>query len=454
MGGLQADEVRSGSKPNFVIFINDDHSMVDSQAYGADDIRTPNMQRLASNGIKFTHAFVASPSCGPSRTAMLTGLWPARNGAEPNHRPKNQDVASLPPVLRALGYEVAAIGKVAHADYAKNHGFDYVDGPNKGVTVAADVELFLNARDASKPLCLFVGTRHPHTPWSETTSYDPAKIKLPPTHVDSPETRTMRARYLEDVTNADTLLGEVHKLARSKVAGDTLFACTADHGSAWPFSKWTLYDAGIRVPFIVEWPGHVKPNSTTNAMICWPDLLPTLIEIAGGTVPLGIDGKSFANVLLGKSQVHRDKVFSTHSGDGDFNVYPIRSVRTKEWKYICNLHPEFQQHTHISRSSGPSGREYWQSWLESAKTNPKAAATVSRYIDHPAEELYNLETDPFEQHNLASEPKEANRLLAMRTELDAWLREQGDQRMVFGEPLLLGQPVTTIAPGQQNSSKK
>jgi N-sulfoglucosamine sulfohydrolase len=434
-------------KPNIVVFISDDHSQLDSQAYGSTEVRTPNMAKLADEGLKFTHAFVASPACGPSRTALLTGLWSARNGAEPNHKTKNPGVASLPPVLHALGYEVAAIGKVAHNAFAKEHGFDYIDGPNPGFEDAAGVAKFLAARDASKPLCLFVGTRHPHTVWSAERTYDAAAVKIPPTHIDTPVTREERASYLTDITKADTLLGEVRELVREKVPGETLFIYTADHGGAWPFSKWTLYDSGVRIPLIMAWQGKLKPASTSDAMVCWPDLLPTFIELAGGEVPAGLDGKSFAGLLLGTTTTHRDRVFTTHSGDGDFNVYPIRSVRTRDWKYIRNLHPEFQQHTHISRSSGPSGLIYWKTWLTAAESDPTAAATVKRYIQHPAEELYELAADPFELHNLAADPSQATRLAAMRADLDAWMKQQGDTQTVFGKPLLFDEPVTLITPG-------
>ena len=437
----------AATKPNIVVFIADDHSQLDSQAYGSTEVRTPNMAKLAAEGLKFTHAFVASPSCGPSRTALLTGLWSARNGAEPNHKPKRPDVASLPPVLRALGYQVAAIGKVAHNAYAKDYDFDYVEGPNPGFEDTAAVAKFLAARDASKPLCLFVGTRHPHTVWSAERTYDSAAVKIPATHIDTGVTREERASYLTDVTKADTLLGEVRALVREKVSSDTLFIYTADHGGAWPFSKWTLYDSGIRVPLIIAWRGHLKPATTTDALVCWPDLLPTFIELAGGQVPAGLDGKSFAGLLRGTNTAHRDRVFATQSGDGDFNVYPIRSVRTRDWKYIRNLHPEFQQHTHISRSSGPSGLLYWKTWLAAAERDPAAAATVKRYIQHPAEELYDLAADPFELHNLAADPRQAARLAALRADLDAWMKQQGDTQTVFGKPLLLNEPVTLIAPG-------
>ena len=433
--------------PNIVVFISDDHSQLDSPVYGSTEVRTPHMERLAAEGLKFTHAFVASPACGPSRTALFTGLWSARNGAEPNHKPKNPGVASLPPVLHALGYEVAAIGKVAHNTYAKDHGFDYIEGPNPGFSDTKAVAKFLATRDASKPLCLFVGTRHPHMPWSDNDGYIPAVLKIPPTHVDTVVTREMRAKYLTDVTKADTLLGEVRALAREKVPGETLFIYTADNGAQWPFGKWDLYDAGIRVPLIVAWPGHVKPATTSDALVCWPDLLPTLIELAGGQVPDGLDGKSFAGILRGTATTHRDRVFSTHSGDGDFNVYPIRSVRTREWKYIRNLHPEFQHHTHVSRAEGAGGIIYWRSWLAEAKTNPAAAATVARFSERPAEELYDLRADPYELHNLAADPKQSARLTALRADLDAWMKQQGDTQTVFGKPLLRGEPATPITPG-------
>jgi arylsulfatase A-like enzyme len=441
------------AKPNIVVFISDDHGMLDSEPYGATDIRTPNMARLAADGLKFTHAFVASPACGPSRTAMLTGLWSARNGAEPNHTPKRPDVKSLPPVLHALGYEVAAFGKVAHSNYAKDHGFDVIGSEKGGAIDTVEVARFLADRDASKPLCLFFGTHHPHVPWGENTGYDPAALKLPPMHVDTPTTREQRARYCSDITRSDTLLGELRALAQAHVPGDTMFIYTADHGAQWPFSKWNLYDIGIRIPFIVAWPGHLKPATTSDALICWPDLIPTFIDLAGGTVPAGIDGQSFAGVLRGTTTTHRDRVFTTHSGDGDFNVYPIRSVRTRDWKYIRNLHPEFQHQTHISRSTGPSGLEYWKTWLLAAEKDPTAAATLKHLAERPAEELYDLTADPFEQHNLATAPAQSTRLTALRADLTAWMQQQGDHQTVFGQPLLIGAPVTLINPADKKKAK-
>ena len=448
-GGLTV----AAEKPNIVVFISDDHSQLDSQAYGSTEVHTPNMAKLAEDGLKFTHTFVASPSCGPSRTAMLTGLWSARNGAEANHKAKRPEVPSLPTVLRSIGYEVVVIGKVAPSDWAKFYDIDTVIGPPVGISDSAGVAKFLSERTSKKPLCLFVGTRHPHVPWSDESTYDSAKVKIPANHVDTQVTREQRAAYLTDITKSDTLLGEVQALVREKITGDTLFIYTADHGGQWPFGKWNLYDAGIRIPLIIAWPGTLKPATTSDAMVCWPDLLPTFIELGGGKVPEGIDGKSFAGILRGTTTTHRDRIFTTHSGDGDFNVYPIRSVRTHDWKYIRNLHPEFQHHSHISRSTGPSGLAYWKTWLTAAENDPAAAATVQRYTTRPAEELYDLATDPNELHNLAADPKQTERLTAMRSDLDAWMKQQGDTQTVFGKPLLQGEPVTLIDKQAKKASK-
>jgi arylsulfatase A-like enzyme len=433
-----------GPGPNFVMLLSDDHGYLDSTPYGATDVRTPHMKRMAADGMRFTSCFVASPACAPSRSAMLTGLMPARNGAEANHMYKKDGVDSLPDRLRALGYQTAAFGKVAHnLKDAARHGFDHVDDSPSPDAVAA----FLARRDRTRPLALFVGTRQPHVPWMENQGYDPSALKLPPDHVDTPETRAWRARYYSDVTDADTWLGALYDLTRRELGDDnTLFLYTSDHGAQWPFGKWNLYDAGIRSPLLVVWPGHVAPGSNSDAMVSWIDLLPTLIDLAGGEPPPPprLDGRSFAPVLRGQTSEHRDLIFSTHSGDGRMNVYPIRSVRDRSWKYVRNLHPEFQHATHINRAQAGDGLAYWRSWEEKARTDPHAASLVRRYKQRPREELYNLENDPHELRNLADDPEQDARLARMRALLDTWMREQGDQETVFNEPLLIGEEAVPL----------
>jgi uncharacterized sulfatase len=142
---------------------------------------------------------------------------------------------------------------------------------------------------------------------------------------------------------------------------------------------------------------------------------------------MNIDGRSFIDVLTGKSAEFRDAIFTTHSGDGAMNRYPMRSVRTRRWKYIRNLRPEADHTTHIDLGKEIDGNEYWKSWVEEAKTDAQAAAVIARYRRRPAEELYDLQSDPLEQHNVADNSERAGVVNELRAQLDAWLQEQGDR---------------------------
>lgn len=413
----------AAARPDLVVFLSDDHGQLDSTPYGATDVRTPNMQELAAAGCRFTRAFVVSPTCAPSRAALLTGLYPARNGAEANHTFKRDGVASLPEALRALGYETAAFGKVAHtpADAAR-HGFDHLESRPDPKRLAA----FLARRDRSKPLCLFFGTNEPHVPWSASDGYEPDQVKLPPTFLDTPETREYRCRYYTDVTRADAQLGAVRRLTREALGRDAVFVYTSDHGAQWPLGKWNLYDAGIAVPLLVEWPGVVAPGTTSDALVQSIDLLPTLMDIAGGTPPDDSDGRSFAAVLRGKTRTHRERIFATHTRAGTMNDYPIRAVRTDRFKYIRNLHPEREHTTPIDQGNDEDGRFYFTSWVDAGTFDSLADVTVARYRRRPAEELYDVIADPYERINLAGDTRHATTLRSLRAELDAWMKSQGE----------------------------
>ena len=423
------------SKPNIVVFLCDDLGLRDSSPYGATDVRTPNLQRLASEGLVFNRAFVASPACAPSRAAMLCGLMPARNGAEANHTFARPEIQGWPHYLRELGYDTAAFGKVAHGGDVKRWGFSHFN-------LKFDLDLvreYLANREGDKPLCLFVGTHDPHVPWDKNRDYDASKVKLPWNFVDTPQTREYRTDYYTEVTRADTDMGTLYNFVRQKLGPNTLFMFSSDHGAQWPFGKWNLYDTSIRTPLLAAWHGVIKPGTRTNAMVSWVDFTPTLIELAGGTPPPGLDGKSFVGVLLGHDTQHRPEIYTTHSGDGRMNVYPIRALRTDRFKYLRNLFPTNQYTTHIDRSENQtSGLYYWRTWIAAAKTNPEAAAIVKRYHERPAEELYDLLSDPAEKQNLADNSEHAEMLKALREKLDVWMKEQGDDGRLFNEPYPLG----------------
>ncbi|HEX5222636.1 MAG TPA: sulfatase [Verrucomicrobiae bacterium] len=440
LASLPSALANTNRPPDMVIFLTDDHSQLDSSPYGSR-LHTPNMQRLADAGLTFTRAFVASPSCAPSRAALLTGLMPARNEAERNHAKPRPEIKKWPAYFQELGYEVVSFGKVSHYKHTADYGFDHFehDTFHNPEGIPAAVKFLKNRpRANAKPLCIFVGCNWPHVPWpTNSPDYKPRDMRLPAGSVDTPATRRWRTRYAAAVTMADDELGLVYDTARATLGENTLFLFSGDHGAQWPFGKWNLYDAGLQVPLIVSWPDVVKPNTRTAAMVSWVDFLPTLLDLAGGKAPTNIDGRSFAGLLLGKTTQHRDRIFATHSGDGQWNIYPSRSIRTDRWKYIWNLHPEFAFTTHIDLPGNLGQRGYFASWEAAAKTNAQAAAIVKRYHERPAEELYDLQADPDEQHNLASNPRFASQVKELRAELEAWMREQGDQQKVFGEPRLL-----------------
>jgi N-sulfoglucosamine sulfohydrolase len=426
--------------PNIVVFLADDHGYLDSEVYGSKEVRTPNMLRLAREGIVFTRVFVASPSCAPSRAALLTGLMPARNGAEPNHAKPKAELKKLPAYFKELGYEVAAFGKVSHYNHTKDYGFDHFahDTFHDHRAIPAALK-WLREREAKKPLCLFVGSNWPHVPWPQVTTN---ASSVPSFLVTTPETLRARASYFAAVEKMDSELGQTYDISREVLGTNTLFIHTSDHGAQFPFGKWNCYDSGIRTSFLAVWPGVIKSASRTDAMVSWIDILPTLVEAAGGTSPKNIDGRSFLEALRQRRASHREVIFTTHSADGNMNVYPIRALRTADWKYILNLHPEYKFTTHIDLAHKNETRPgywggYWQSWLEAAKSNVSAAAIVKAYHQRPAEELYELSADPYEQTNLANDPKHSGMKAQLRAQLENWMRDQGDRQTVFGEPKLL-----------------
>ncbi len=422
------------AKPNIVIFIADDLTWHDVACFGGPTgAKTPNLDRLASQGVKLTGFFSSAAVCSPTRQALLTGLYPVRNGAYPNHSQVKPGTRSLPFHLKELGYRSARVGK-SHFGPPASFPFDEIL-PDK----PAAMKRFMRA-EAGRPFCLYIASNEPHGPWTkgDKSAYgDPAALELPPYLIDTPETRRDLPAYYAEVTEMDRQVGEVMELlAASGREQDTLMMFFSEQGHAVPSGKWTCYDPGIRVAAIARWPGHIPPGSQNPALVQYVDVLPTLVAAAGGDPAQldagcpdanggrGLDGRSFLAVLSGKTTRHRDCVFSQHTARGIINgpaAYGTRAVRDARWKLIVNLHPEEEFSNIISQ--GP----LLESWRAKGRAGDALAGKLAaRYTRRPALELYDLQNDPWELTDVAGQAEHAATLTRLRGELDAWMKQQGD----------------------------
>lgn len=415
LGLIPLPATAEAPRPNFLLFVSDDHSAADSGVYGNSSVRTPSIDRLAREGMRFTRAFTSTAMCSASRATLFTGLYPVRHGAYPNHGTIHEEVRTLPQYLREVGYRVGLSGKW-HVSPRSQFPFERVK--------PRDVEAFVTG---ASPWLLVIATSDPHYPWTTPSTYIPAASQIPPQLVDTAETRRAMAAYYAEVTAMDAHLGRTLGLLQTHgLVKNTFVLYTSDHGSQFPFHKWTLYDGGIRVPFIVRWPGRVEAGSVSPALVHFVDVVPTLLELAGAAAPEGIDGHSLRGVLAGEGAGPHEYVFGIQTTRGILGAaasYPVRSVRTTRWKYIRNLRPDAT----FSSPVTAMGKGYWTTWQKRAETDLRAASRVRAYQHRPFEELYDLESDPYELDNVATDERYAAVRSRLARRLDEFMQAQGDR---------------------------
>lgn len=420
--------------PNVVLFLTDDHGKRDTGCYGNDVIRTPSIDRLAEEGMRFDQSFAITATCVPARASLYTGLGPHRHGAHVNHGFVQPGIDTLPEMLGQQGYRVLLAGKT-HIRPEEAFPFEYIDTEGDWTATIMDddseVAQFLRGEASDdQPFCLVIATNDPHVPWPTKAEYDTSDVLLHPYLLDTPETRQAVTNYYTDVERMDRELGRtLDLLDEVGLAENTLFMYTSDQGPQLPHAKWELYDYGINVPFVVRWPAQVEDGATTDAMISSVDVLPTILEAAAVTPSPDLDGQSFLPVLHQDQDRYRDVVFATHTRDGMMNYYPMRAVRTEEYKYIRNLAPERAFTNHITNSNQfkeRGGAGLFNSWLERANQDPSAQDRIRSYQQRPEEELYDLREDPGELDNRATDFALQSVKGDLRGQLEAWMQQQGD----------------------------
>jgi len=420
-------------RPNFLIIIGDDATHNDLPLYGGENVKTPNIDRLAQEGLTFNRAYLAMSMCNPCRTELYTGLYPARSGCCWNHSAARPGTKSIVDYLGELDYRVGITGKT-HVGPRRSFSFEKGEGI-EGNCVSetaefddAGIRAFMS-RDRRQPFCLAVGLVVPHVPWTvgDMGHFSPGDLKLPPNLADTPATRRDFARYLAEIEVLDRHVGKtLQALDESGQSDRTMVIFTSEQGAQLPGCKWTNWNTGVHTAFVARWPGRIKPGRRTDAVIQYADVLPTLVDAAGGDPSVGnFDGSSFLPVLLEKADRHREFAYFMHNNIPEGPPYPIRSVTNGEYHYIRNLLPEA---IYIEKHMMGETRwhEYWLSWVFATTFDERARAMVQRYMRRPSEELYRVDRDPYELTNLADDPEHDQAKARLSAELDRWMKQQGD----------------------------
>ncbi|SDT47302.1 sulfatase [Jiangella sp. DSM 45060] len=387
-------------------------------AYGHGDVTSPAVDRLAAEGLRFDQAFCTTPLCSPARGSLFTGRYPHTNGLMGlvnrgwEYRPGERTAPSL---LSELGYRTALIGQQHESRDSYRLGFDevhpWLDGPARCGPVSEKAVEWLDAAPA-EPFFLTVGFFETHRPYpvEEYPPVDPATVEVPPYLPDNHHTRADLAAFLGSIRVADAATGRVlDAIDRAGLAESTLVLFTTDHGIAYPRAKGTLYDPGIRVAFLARPPRswNVAPGAP-DGLLSHLDVLPTLLELAGGEVPRFVQGKSFAAVLRGEPGPRRREVFAEKNYHDEYD--PIRSIRTDWFAYIRNLEPGTPP-----RLSGDIERSPMRPGLGEDRLRPR-----------PAEELYDLDHDPWQRRDLAQDPSYTQVKADLAARLEAWMFETND----------------------------
>jgi arylsulfatase A-like enzyme len=436
--------------PNILFLLSDDHSYPYLSTYSNTNVRTPNLDRLAAEGIKFHRFFTAAPQCVPSRASLMTGRSPVAARMTRFSAPLPIDEITFPEILRQhAGYYTGVCGRNFHLDgNAKSNPVigeilqrnslqtfskrvDFLNTCGDG-EVANQMRTFLDQVPSGKPFFLWANFSDPHHPWNAAAKFrpDPSTLTLPPQWPDLPGVRNQFADYCAEINRLDqTVAGVIAILEERKLLDNTLLVFCGDNGMAFPHGKGSLYDPGSNVPFFVRWPGQISAHRETSALISAEDLAPTLLEAAGLKPHERMSGKSFLPLLKGETFEARKYIFVERGPHGSAPVtvnmsnsgYDLsRAVRSDRYKFIYNCTP-WIPYSPVDSAAGPA----WKQMQAAHQAGSLEESLGKTYfsLPRPVYELYDLQTDPAELRNLSGQPEVAN--------VEAELREALAEKMIL-----------------------
>jgi arylsulfatase A-like enzyme len=446
-------DASGSSKPNILLVLSDDHSAAHVGCYGNPDIKTPNLDRFAADGIRLDRAYVACPQCVPSRAAIMTGRSPVAVQMTRFSAPLPAEYKVFPELLRAAGYHAGVAGRTYHLDGAAGgrmtpetrrvfdqHGLatfpkrlDFVKTTSGGPNILAQYREFLDSVPTGKPFVLQLCFNDPHRPLDRNAipqPHDPAKLKLPAWYPDTKLVREDFARYYDEIARFDADFGKVlEELTKRGLADNTLVMMMGDNGASQFRGKGTLYEFGVRVPLLARWPGRVRPGSTSAELISGEDLAPTFLEAAGGAVPKEMSGRSFLKLLKAEPFSGRKYVFAERGAHGQAlptnsaNFDLGRVVVGNRYKLIYNALTHLPYHP-----VDFAGDAFWKE-LQQMHRDGKLSPELDRLYFSPTRqmfELFDLEADPAELKNLAGTKEVAAVERELKAALQEWMILQRD----------------------------
>jgi len=428
------------TKPNILWLIAEDFGPALS-CYGHPDVKTPNLDGLAAEGVRYTRAYTTAPVCSASRSAFMTGMYQTTIGAH-NHRSHRDDGYRLPDGVKTLPEWLAPAGYFSTLLRRLPDAFGF-NGTNKtDWNFSVEGEVFQPAEwqelPSRQPFYAQINFHETHRVFHPTGTIDPESVSLPPYYPDHPVTRADMAAYLESAQELDHKVGVIlRELQAAGLADDTVVVFMADHGEAHVRGKQFCYEEGLHIPLIIRWPkafpapAQIAPDTVDTRFIEAIDLAPTMLAIAGLPKPERMQGRTF---LGATAEPDRTCTFGARDRC-DETVFRLRTVRDERYRYIRNFTPDRP----LLQPNAYKERAYpvWNLLKElhaAGKLTP--AQEVLCQPTMPAEELYELENDPHEIHNLAesAEPEHQRALVRLRGLVEAWIEQTDDQGRVFETP--------------------
>lgn len=413
--------------PNIIFIIGDDISIDDIGAYGNNMVKTPNLNFLAANGLRFNNMFVTSSSCSPSRTSILTGRYPHNTGAAELHTPLPKHLTYFPELLKKTGYYTVLAGKW-HEGKETARAYDTIIAGETANGRGGEEQWIsiLQNRPANKPFFFWFSPFDAHRTWSADTfaiTHDPkTEVEVPATLVDNDSTRRDIASYYNEIGRLDYHTGKLCEALKTEgIADNTIIVFMADNARPFPGSKTRLNDRGMKTPFVFYWPATVKKAGNVDALVSAIDIAPTFLELAGVKPVESMQGVSFTRLLADNNSGFRHYIFGEHNWH-DYEAYE-RCVRTKDYLYIFNGRPRFDNGGPIDANQSLSAHSLKVSRKKGSLTLLQEDAFVK---PRPTRELYDLRKDSLQLHNLAGNKLYQKQLNQLEAVLKQWQQQTGD----------------------------